>query len=254
TMYSDPRNWFWDVSNGKTVYTGPRFWDAQTGREQGVFNGYGGGGVAFSLDSETLVSVSGEKATLWNMATAVKTDVPGKATVAPGGNSVAFEKGSSIQLHSPLPLSLPLSQKEFDEVREALLSKKIEDVLKASKELEDVLKARSARIRQDPTPTLLHRLVPRRLVVSPDGKLQVELARSGDFQDQENRKRPVNCVLLGREESCRGPGERPTPEAVRRGGRVLDSQGVFMPPGLSPCHLPWTYAPMLAGHPGGGYA
>jgi RNA polymerase sigma factor (sigma-70 family) len=164
--------------DGKTMYSGPRFWDAQTGREQGVFNGYCGGGLAFSLDGETLVSVSDEKATLWNMATAVKTDVPGKATVAPEGKSVAFEKGAPIRLHSPLPLSLPLSKKEFDDVREAL----------SSKDLEDVLKARSARIRQFPHPTirLRSRTVPRRLVVGPDGKLRVELARVGDWWDDNS--------------------------------------------------------------------
>src|SRR5262249_34674491 len=148
---------------------GPRFWDAQTGREQGMFYGYGGGGLAFSLDGETLVSVSGEKATSWDMATGVKADVPGKATVAPDGKSVAFEKGAPIKLHSPLPLSLPLSKKEFDDVQEALSSKDLEDVVKVSKDLEDVLKARSARIRQFPHPTILlrFRTVPRRLVVSP---------------------------------------------------------------------------------------
>jgi WD40 repeat protein len=115
TMYSGP--WFSETHEGRagrvfvqrrTMDSGAKFWDARTGREQGAFNGYEGGGLAFSIDGKTLVCVSGAKATLWDAVTAVKTDVPGKATVAPDGKSVALETGASIKLHSPPSRSLPL--------------------------------------------------------------------------------------------------------------------------------------------------
>src|SRR5262249_50141614 len=66
-------------------------------------------------------------------------------------------------------------------------------------------------------------------------------------------KRPVSCILQGREESRRGPGERPAPEAVRVAGDVLDSPSVFMllarPPaislGLTPRRWPGTSAAVM---------
>jgi WD40 repeat protein len=137
--------------------SGARLWDAQTGREQGAFNGYGGGGLAFSLDGKTLVSVSGEKATLWDVATAVKTGVPGKATVAPDGESVAFEKGPPIKLHSPPSLSLPLSREEIE---------------KAGVD-PDALWVKSGFFDDPQVP--LPGSYARRTVVSPDRKLRVEL-------------------------------------------------------------------------------
>jgi WD40 repeat protein len=158
--------------DGRTMYSGPRFWDTQTGREQGAFNGYGGGGLAFSLDGKTLVSVSGEKATLWDMATAVKTDVPGKATVAPDGKSVAFEKGASIKLHSPPSLSLPLSWEEIE---------------KAGVDPGALIRVRG--IIDDPQ-VPLPGFYPRRTVVSPDGKLRVELVKVQDPADGRGVRRP----------------------------------------------------------------
>jgi WD40 repeat protein len=159
--------------DGRTMYSGPRYWDAETGREQGVFNGYGGGGLAFSLDGKTLVSVSGDKATLWDMATAVKTDVPGEATVAPDGKSVAFEKEAPIKLHSPPSLSLPLSRKEMEEagVRHDPLFGK-------------------PGIFDDPQ-VPLPESYPRRTVVSPNGKLRVELVNVRAPRLDESRETPA---------------------------------------------------------------
>jgi WD40 repeat protein len=87
--------------DGTTILRGATMCDARTGREQGALTGYAGGGLAFTLDGQALVSVSGEKATLWDVTTAGTRAVPAKATVARDGKSVTSERGATLELHAP---------------------------------------------------------------------------------------------------------------------------------------------------------
>src|SRR5262249_36582800 len=142
----------------QTIIHGATLYDARTGKEQGALTGYAGGGLAFSRDSKALVSVLGEKAMRWDVATAVKRDVPGKATVSKDGKTVAFEKEAPIKLHTPLPLSLYPSEQEIsDTVAPRLFALRRGDP-------------------QVPPPGS----DPIKMVVSPDGKLRVELVHPYD--------------------------------------------------------------------------
>jgi RNA polymerase sigma factor (sigma-70 family) len=144
--------------DGKTILRGATLCDARTGREQGALTGYEGGGLAFTLDSKTLVSVSGQKATLWNVVKVEKQDAIGKATVSKDGRVVTSEKGVSIKLSSPLNLSLYPSARESEDAD----APRIARVIKGDP--------------QAPPPGY----EPRKLVVSPDGGLRVELVSPGD--------------------------------------------------------------------------
>jgi hypothetical protein len=144
------------------------------------------------------------------MATAVKTDLPGKATVAPDGKAVAFEKGASIKLHSPLPRSLPLSRKEIE---------------KAGAD-PDALWGIPG-IFEDPE-VPLPASYPRRKVDSPDGKLWVELVTVGAREPGTRPGPPGGYEGLGPEPPS-GPlaiVERAKGEARRVGGPEGKYRGV----------------------------
>lgn len=94
------------------TYSGVRIkvLDAKTGKARArtprAVHGYGGGGLAFSRDGKTLVSVSGTQATAWVRATGARREVPGKASLSPDGVSVSFEQEPRLDLHTPLQQSL----------------------------------------------------------------------------------------------------------------------------------------------------
>src|SRR5262249_4964779 len=140
-------------------------------------------------DSKTLVSVSGPKATLWNVAKVEKQDALGKALVSKDGRVVTSEKGVSIKLSSPLNLSLYPSAREIEEADAPRLAR----VIKGDP--------------QAPPPGY----EPRKRVVSPDGRLRVELVSPED-KDRHGvlgtraGEEPLVIVERAKEEGQRASG------------------------------------------------
>jgi RNA polymerase sigma factor (sigma-70 family) len=191
--------------DGKTIIHGATLCDARTGREQGALLGYDGGRLAFTRDSKALVSVSGQKATLWDVAKAEKQDVPGTDAASKDGRTVTLEKGATLELYSPTaPPGHAVTPREDRKEGPSLLRDERGNATPFVKDEHGKIMTLGDFARSG---GLSNR------AVSPNGKLRVELVGALD-KDRQGELKSDNSAPLAVVEVAEGKGG---PEGKYRG-------------------------------------